>query len=1168
MCIAMALSVVMACSDDKTHENSSSCTGSDCDAPGRDPGACTGSDCGDPGRNPGACTGSDCENKVPADSGRLLSENIVKKYVLEEGDRQPDKVVTLVDFAWDRYASHASEAHTKLGKRAYHWKQAEEKAVKLGILHDLSKYTTLEFWVYVSDESVGKTLNIQFKSDRAATSQADDYHKSVKLEKAGWVQIHIPFNEFEKDSSPKGWDDVDELVLSSNDKVELYIDKIQIRYEYDQANHAKFKLVDFSAPENKDKTTTEYTKTGKKSRRWAYTEKSLAYKIAISDFSPYQALGFWVYVPEDSVGQSMYVQLKSDNPETGYDDYYGATVTYSKSGWQHKIIPFRFFAGVRSPIGWHKIDTPIHFTSEGWGQTNTQDTVIYIDDVYLYANLDDYSTASLPTVSGAVFSLNGARSIVENQLINNSFDDNKARVYKENGEYWVPLSVFGARYDDKARYDEDIQQLFMTLKGKKYIFNAGQDQVLVDGKAEKLDFKPAVHGHALFAPVHYIEQLMHYEMRYEDEMGMIYLADPASPAVDFGPMKDVVGIMNEMLFMRPNGAEIIDRMLTHLGGDVHPRILLTKERVAQLKQYLETDETFKRYYKHVKSIFGPGTTEFKEPPVQWAEHDVESFERIATLAKRRIVTMSLLYLISEDEAYVDRIWSEVNALISFPDWNADDFLDTSFALNAVGVAYDWLYDKWSDEQRQRMIDAVLKFGLEPGLDYYEGRKVKWGPNNWAGVCDGGMVAAALAMASMPGNTSRTIQRVLENALDDIEPSLIEYAPDGGYIESAIYWTYGTTFVTVLFGALESALGSTQGLYYSPGFAESSWFTSYFESDAGTVGFHDGGNDFTDTSPLVWFAGKNQDSGLIRMREYDVEAKHRSYKFGDMLWFDPALKDGKITKPLDAHFSQVGTVSMRSKWESDPILVTLHGGYNRTPHGDLDIGNFSLYAGNYRYFSELAGDSYSLPSYFEWATRFQYYRKRAEGQNTLIIGDVDYKIPDQNQLATGDVTRFESKSDSAIAVVDMTDAYPQATSAIRGLHFTDNRSTIILQDEVKLSSPEIVRWVAHTEDGIIHVAADGRTATINMDGDKRHLYAEIVSEDKTLKFTTSPAVSFDPNYQSFPQEYDRSMFTRLLVITEKPVSSMDLAIVFKFVDNDKADPAVGSTYQWKSIDSWK
>ena len=189
-------------------------------------------------------------------------------------------------------------------------------------------------------------------------------------------------------------------------------------------------------------------------------------------------------------------------------------------------------------------------------------------------------------------------------------------------------------------------------------------------------------------------------------------------------------------------------------------------------------------------------------------------------------------------------------------------------------------------------------------------------------------------------------------------------------------------------------------------------------------------------------------------------------------------------------------------------------------------------------------------------------------NNQVVG-----TPDQISSAVSKALRFESGEDSALGVVDMSPAYEYMTSGIRGLYYTDNRSTIVIQDEAIFDRSMDVWWFAHTQ-GDITVSDDGKSAIIRRNG--IYLYAELVT-DMNATFTVMSAESLDENYKgdtvsnpSYPSggyaESSRSGYGKLCV-KASGVTQLKMAVVFKVVTGESACPTLGTTYTWKDISQW-
>ena len=78
----------------------------------------------------------------------------------------------------------------------------------------------------------------------------------------------------------------------------------------------------------------------------------------------------------------------------------------------------------------------------------------------------------------------------------------------------------------------------------------------------------------------------------------------------------------------------------------------------------------------------------------------------------RVYVLGLLYRLEGKPAYAERAWQELDAAARFPDWNPRHFLDTAEMTHAFAVAYDWLYDSWTPEQRALLRQAMVGEGAQ------------------------------------------------------------------------------------------------------------------------------------------------------------------------------------------------------------------------------------------------------------------------------------------------------------------------------------------------------------------------------------------------------------------------------------------------------------------------
>ncbi len=509
----------------------------------------------------------------------------------------------------------------------------------------------------------------------------------------------------------------------------------------------------------------------------------------------------------------------------------------------------------------------------------------------------------------------------------------------------------------------------------------------------------------------------------------------------------------------------------------HPRLLATDADFRRLQTRLRKNA---RLIEWLETLRRQAQDVLQQPVSRYEIPDGLRLLATSQRVKERAYLLALMYRVDGDSRYVERLWQEIQAAAQFPDWNPRHFLDTGEMIHAFALAYDWLYDVWSADQRRIIREAILQKGLEPGLKSYRGEwNYGWwvkSPHNWNQVCNGGLTLGALAIAD---EAEAVATEVLKGALRSLPLAMASYEPDGAWVEGPGYWNYATAYTVVMLSGLQTALGTDHGLSRSPGFDKAALFPIYMTAPSGRAyNFADcseapiGGHS---TPHFLWLAKR------FRRPEYAwFGLQHARPVALHLLWGDVRAKSPEEAKlPLCAHFRGVEVVAMRTSW-SDPnaLYVGLKAGATSAPHGNLDVGSFILEALGQRWAIDLGADDYNLPEYFG-RLRWTYYRMRAEGHNTLVINPS--QEPDQTLGAVAPIARFSGKGSSPFAVADLTGAYqPAAKRVWRGVHVLDGRA-VLVQDEIELREPGTLYWFMHTR-ADIDLGTDGRSAELRQGGE--------------------------------------------------------------------------------------
>ncbi|PPQ64475.1 hypothetical protein CVT26_002014 [Gymnopilus dilepis] len=568
------------------------------------------------------------------------------------------------------------------------------------------------------------------------------------------------------------------------------------------------------------------------------------------------------------------------------------------------------------------------------------------------------------------------------------------------------------------------------------------------------------------------------------------------------------------------------------------------------------------------TIFGNATAYYSLPPVVYHMDGSSGILDNAREIKMRLKAFAYVYRMTNDTKWVDRAWTEIqnaanNGSTPFvgddPNdiWNTGHFLDTAEFSAAFGIAYDWLYDVWSDDQKSQIRTTMIKYGLQPGLAVFTGpTSYGWWSNdiegNWNCVCNGGLTMGSLAI--LGDDTTGVAQQLLGHTVDNAKQNcVLAVSSDGTWSETANYWYFGTTGHAEMTASLISATGSDYGmLSTNPNFGLTGDFHMYAYGPTSLFNYGDHGpNKFSTTANSMMFYAEQFKQPMYMLHQRDRPDAAEPWS---MFWYDPTVSgafwDGT---PLD-HFFDNQTdqwASMRSSWtDQDAVFVAIKAGtlQGHQTHNDLDCGDFVLDALGTRWAGELGSGDYLSPNYFSNDTqisdRWKYYRKMTEGQNTILINKSNQNVlakptvkHDSSQTAQGASTVFNVPSDStAYWVADLSSAYFDNAQVKRGVRLLNARKQILLQDEI--NSPDEVQWRMHTN-ATVNIDSSGTSATLTLDG--QTMIVQILNPPPGASFSKSDAVRFptDPP----PPAPDQPNPGVTVLIIDLPAGQYTLEVLF-------------------------
>lgn len=549
---------------------------------------------------------------------------------------------------------------------------------------------------------------------------------------------------------------------------------------------------------------------------------------------------------------------------------------------------------------------------------------------------------------------------------------------------------------------------------------------------------------------------------------------------------------------------------------------------------------------------------------------------------------------TRESKYAEAFYLLAMELGKWEHWGEGHFLNCSDAAVEYAIGLDWIWNAFDDEpeKRDQMAAILYEKGLLPGYYSLTGQKDKmhlpssssggwkfdYRDGNWQTVCGSGLIVSALVLADYPDYKDNAMY-VASRMLQTYDNCVLSYAPDGGYVESPGYWGYGTNTLMITLGSLESACGTDYGCYSTVGLHESFYFASYITNSTFLCwNYHDGARTVIPRESYYLAARAYNDPNLAAFRSYMLQERGVAPGWLDVLFYDPSLaEDGDGSLEYDYYNRGIDTVTMRNGWDAGADFIGIHAGPNSVPHGDIDSGNVFIELGGVLWVADLGSENYNIGNYFSSSqngARYKYYRKSVEAHSTVLIRSTRSELS-RGQAFTkystdfARVTDFFSGEDGAYTVINMRPNYGSGcVSGTRGLLYTNSRSTVVIQDDIKFSSPTNLTWVLAIHN-FLAISEDGRTAYARkfLDSDEPvTLRMTLLSRDESLKFrVTGKEETLLPDTVA-KHNSDNPKATAVqtrLVIDADGVTDFNVAVVFDIIKDDAE--VVG--YSYTEVDNW-
>ena len=236
----------------------------------------------------------------------------------------------------------------------------------------------------------------------------------------------------------------------------------------------------------------------------------------------------------------------------------------------------------------------------------------------------------------------------------------------------------------------------------------------------------------------------------------------------------------------------------------HPRLILTPSRLADLRASVASGGDAASVAALLKQHADWALTQPPVPRGQAGASGVlipvrNSMDLLLTSAAQAALDGG----VQHGNAYFERALLEARNLGgNWSDWNTQQHaLDTGEALQAMGLAYDWLYPGLTSNEREELVGYISRQGLQPYRKYI-GTSTFWWMNNsinWDCVCTAGGVTAVFAVQGDAGAPADAWQAIAAPLLAGVAPCVGAYHVDSSWEEGPGYWGCVSFFTLISHG---------------------------------------------------------------------------------------------------------------------------------------------------------------------------------------------------------------------------------------------------------------------------------------------------------------------------------------------------------------------------------
>lgn len=360
---------------------------------------------------------------------------------------------------------------------------------------------------------------------------------------------------------------------------------------------------------------------------------------------------------------------------------------------------------------------------------------------------------------------------------------------------------------------------------------------------------------------------------------------------------------------------------------------------------------------------------------------------------------------------------------------------------------------------RRVAHEVDRRCLAPYLERHDHRWMfttpDHGVNNWAGVCNAGVVGSAVYLERDPARLAELVARAARS-LDDYLASL---DVDGGSSEGPSIWAYGFSHYTLLADLLERRTGGRVSLFDEPIVRETAQFPLRTLLSPGRyVNFSDALRSGGQLRPHLAYLSRRLDlpdlMRLARASEPGGPSREAlAWALRWMVWRTSPEPPGELVPARHDWFrGMTWMISRYDPTDPDALVLAAKGGHNAERHNQNDVGSFTVDVCGEALVCELGRPRFRRGTF--GAERYEILANSSLG-HSVPIPSGRAQLPGAERAATLLEHRHDARAD--VLGLELSAAYPAEANIaslqrLLTLHREPPRGWVELVDRVRFRAP--------------------------------------------------------------------------------------------------------------------